>query len=92
MKQRKKLLCLLLVLLLAVSLAPAAFAEFIFSGDEQNISGEYDSTVFLAGENPNSAADVKGILFEAGSVLRRRKQRGCVCRRQRGQLFRQLRP
>ena len=52
MKQRKKLLCLLLVLLLAVSLAPAAFAEFIFSGDEQNISGEYDSTVFLAGENP----------------------------------------
>ena len=30
MKQRKKLLCLLLVLLLAASLAPAAFAEFIF--------------------------------------------------------------
>ena len=69
MKQRKKLLCLLLVLLLAVSLAPAAFAEFIFSGDEQNISGEYDSTVFLAGENPNSAADVKGILFEAGNTV-----------------------
>ncbi|MBQ9331800.1 MAG: hypothetical protein IJS11_02580, partial [Oscillospiraceae bacterium] len=63
MKQRKKLLCLLLVLLLAASLAPAAFAEFIFSGDEQNIIGEYDSTVFLAGENPNNAADVKGILF-----------------------------
>ena len=69
MKQRKILLCLLLVLLLAVSLAPAAFAEFIFSGDEQNISGEYDSTVFLAGENPNSAADVKGILFEAGNTV-----------------------
>lgn len=69
MKQRKKLLCLLLVLLLAVSLAPAAFAEFIFSGDEQNISGEYDSTVFLAGENPNNAADVKGILFEAGNTV-----------------------
>ena len=69
MKQRKKLLCLLLVLLLAVSLAPAAFAEFIFSGDEQNIIGEYDSTVFLAGENPNSAADVKGILFEAGNTV-----------------------
>ena len=69
MKQRKKLLCLLLVLLLAASLAPAAFAEFIFSGDEQNISGEYDSTVFLAGENPNSAADVKGILFEAGNTV-----------------------
>lgn len=69
MKQRKKLLCLLLVLLLAVSLAPAAFAEFVFSGDEQNISGEYDSTVFLAGENPNSAADVKGILFEAGNTV-----------------------
>lgn len=69
MKQRKKLLCLLLILLLAVSLAPAAFAEFIFSGDEQNISGEYDSTVFLAGENPNNAADVKGILFEAGNTV-----------------------
>ena len=69
MKQRKKLLCLVLVLLLAVSLAPAAFAEFIFSGDEQNISGEYDSTVFLAGENPSSAADVKGILFEAGNSV-----------------------
>lgn len=69
MKQRKKLLCLLLVLLLAVSLAPAAFAEFIFSGDEQNIIGEYDSTVFLAGENPNNAADVKGILFEAGNTV-----------------------
>lgn len=69
MKQRKKLLCLLLVLLLAASLAPAAFAEFVFSGDEQNISGEYDSTVFLAGENPNSAADVKGILFEAGNTV-----------------------
>ena len=69
MKQRKKLLCLLLVLLLAVSLAPAAFAEFIFSGDEQNIVGEYDSTVFLAGENPNNAADVKGILFEAGNTV-----------------------
>lgn len=69
MKQRKKLLCLLLVLLLAASLAPAAFAEFIFSGDEQNIIGEYDSTVFLAGENPNSAADVKGILFEAGNTV-----------------------
>ncbi len=69
MKKRKKLLCLLLVLLLAASLAPAAFAEFVFSGDEQNISGEYDSTVFLAGENPNSAADVKGILFEAGNTV-----------------------
>ena len=69
MKQRKKLLCLLLVLLLAASLAPAAFAEFIFSGDEQNIIGEYDSTVFLAGENPNNAADVKGILFEAGNTV-----------------------
>lgn len=69
MKQRKKLLCLLLILLLAVSLAPAAFAEFIFSGDEQNIVGEYDSTVFLAGENPNNAADVKGILFEAGNTV-----------------------
>lgn len=69
MKRTRKLLCLLLILLLAVSLAPAAFAEFIFSGDQQNISGEYDSTVFLAGESPNSAADVKGILFEAGNTV-----------------------
>ena len=70
MKTRKKLLSLLLVLLLALSLAPAAFGAFTVPGDQESISGEVDSTVFLAGENPNSSADIKGILFEAGSAVR----------------------
>ena len=69
MKTRKKVLSLFLVLLLVVCMAPAAFAELVFSGDQENISGEYDSTVFLAGEKPSSAADVKGILFAVGNAV-----------------------
>ena len=69
MKTRQKLLSLFLVLLLVVCMAPAAFAELTFSGDQESISGEYDSTVFLAGESPNSSAKVKGILFEAGMTV-----------------------
>ena len=69
MKTSKKLFCLLLVLLLTVCIAPAAFAEMVFSGEQENLSGEIDSTVFLAGENPVNNADVKGILFEAGNSV-----------------------
>ena len=69
MKMRKLTVCLLLVLLLTLSLAPAVFADVVFSGDDDNLSGEYDATVFLAGANPTSSADVKGILFEAGNTV-----------------------
>ncbi len=69
MKMRKFLASLLLVLVLALSLMPAAFADVFFSGENENLTGEYDATVFLAGKDPSSSADVKGILFEAGSTV-----------------------
>lgn len=69
MKTRKSLACLLLALLLVLSLAPAAFAEVVFSGEDQSLDGEIDATAFLAGANPVNSADVKGILFEAGNTV-----------------------
>ena len=69
MKLQKRLACLLLVLLLTLSLAPAAFAQVVFSGEEQGLDGEIDATAFLAGANPVNSADVKGILFEAGNTV-----------------------
>ena len=67
MKYRRVFSCVLLALLLILSLAPAAFAEVEFS--EDSISGEHDATVFLAGSDPVSTADVKGILFSAGNTV-----------------------
>ena len=67
MKYRRAFSCVLLVLLLVLSLAPAAFAEVEF-GDE-NLSGEHDATVFLAGADPTSTANIKGILFAAGNTV-----------------------
>lgn len=69
MKTYRSWACLLLVLLLALSLAPAAFAEVVFSEETQSLSGEIDATAFLAGASPVSTADVKGILFEAGNTV-----------------------
>ncbi len=69
MKTYRSLACLLLVLLLTLSLAPAAFAEVVFSEETQSLSGEIDATAFLAGASPVSTADVKGILFEAGNTV-----------------------
>lgn len=66
MNVMRRLTCLVLVLLLAAALAPAALAEMVFSGEKESLDGDYDATVFLAGENPASTADVKGILFAAG--------------------------
>ena len=48
---------------------PAAFADLVFSGEEENLSGAYDATVFHAGNSPTSSADVDGILFEAGKTV-----------------------
>ncbi len=69
MKMSKALTCLLLVFLLTLSLTPAAFAEVAFSEQEQQLSGEIDASAFLAGADPVNSADVKGILFEAGSTV-----------------------
>ena len=69
MKTRRFLSCLLLVLLLTFSLMPAAFAEVVFSGEQENLSGELDATVFLAGSDPVNSAEVKGILFAAGNSV-----------------------
>ncbi len=69
MKTYRSWACLLLVLLLTLSLAPAAFAEVVFSEETQSLSGEIDATAFLAGASPVSTADVKGILFEAGNTV-----------------------
>ncbi len=69
MKTRRFFSCLLLVLMLALTLAPAAFADVVFSGEGDNLSGSYDSTVLHAGANPTSTAEVKGILFEAGNTV-----------------------
>ena len=69
MKMNKRLACLLLALVLALSLAPAAFAEVVFSGEDQALDGEIDATAFLASANPVNSADVKGILFEAGNTV-----------------------
>lgn len=68
MKATRLLACLLLVLLLA-SLCPAAFAEPAFNADDESLSGEIDATAFVAGSNPKSTADVKGILFSAGNSV-----------------------
>ena len=69
MKIKRILVCVLLVLLVTLCAVPCAFAEVIFSGDGESINGEYDSTVFIAGESPVNSADVKGILFAAGNSV-----------------------
>lgn len=69
MKTSRTLACLLLVLLLALSVAPAAFAEVVFNGEDQTLTGTYDATVFHAGSDPTSTADVKGIFLMAGNTV-----------------------
>ena len=69
MKTSKKLFSLLLVLVLALSLAPVAFGEFVFSDEQGKLTGEVDATAFVAAENPESSADIRGILFEAGKSV-----------------------
>ena len=67
MKSRRLLSCVLLLLLLMLTLAPAAFAEVKFA--DEAVSGEQDATVFLAGSEAVSTANVKGILFSAGNSV-----------------------
>ena len=64
-----RLLSLLLVLILLLSFSPAAFAAVEFATDNTPFSGEHDATVLLAGRNPVSSADVRGILFSVGSSV-----------------------
>ena len=70
MKRFRILSCLALVLLLTLSMTASAVAAPQFVGDDDgSLSGEYDATVFLAGESPSSSADVKGLLFAAGNSV-----------------------
>jgi len=64
-----RFLSLLLVLILLLSLSPAAFAAVEFATDDAPFAGEHDATVLLAGRNPVSSADVRGILFSAGASV-----------------------
>ena len=67
MKLHRLFSCLLLILLLTLCFSPAAFAEVTFA--EDSIKGKQDATVFLAGSDTVSAADIKGILFSAGNTV-----------------------
>ncbi len=69
MKKSGFLACFLLVMILSLMLAPAAFAEVVFAGEDDILTGTYDSTVLLAGSDPTSTVDVRGILFEAGNSV-----------------------
>ena len=69
MKTSRLLACVLLTLLLFCSVVPAAFAEVVFSGEEGSLTGTYDATVFQAGRDATSNAEVKGILFMAGNTV-----------------------
>ena len=69
MKTSRLLTCLLLTLLLLCCVMPAAFAEVVFSSEEGSLTGTYDATVFQAGQDATSNAEVKGILFMAGNTV-----------------------
>ena len=69
MKTSRVFACVLLVLLLAFSVMPAAFAEVVFGSEEGTLTGTYDATVFQAAKDATSNADVKGILFMAGNTV-----------------------
>ena len=70
MKTKKLLACLLLALLLTITVLPTAFADMVFSGEDENLTGTHDATVFLAGENPVNSAEVNGIIFAAGNTVK----------------------
>ena len=67
MKSRRLFSFALLILILLLTLAPAAFAEVEFA--EDSVSGEQDASVFLAGSEPVNNAKIKGILFSAGNTV-----------------------
>ena len=69
MKTSRLLTCLLLTLLLFCCVMPAAFAEVVFSSEEGSLTGTYDATVFQAGQDATSNAEVKGIFFMAGNTV-----------------------
>ncbi|MCR5575627.1 MAG: hypothetical protein K6F56_01315 [Oscillospiraceae bacterium] len=69
MKRTRFVLCLTLVLVLLLSLSPLAFADTAVVGQDASASGAEDGSVFLAGANTNSTAQVKGILFSAGNSV-----------------------
>ena len=69
MKKLRLLSCILLTLVLVFTLIPAVYAEVELADEESALTGEHDATVLLAGSNPVSSADVRGILFAAGNTV-----------------------
>ena len=69
MKKNGLFTCLLLAALLSLAPAQAVFAEAVFGGDQQALSGSYDATVFQAGSAPVCSADIKGLFFSAGNTV-----------------------
>ena len=65
MKTSRFALCLTLILLLLLSLSPLALAETTTAGNSAAATGVEDGSVFLAGSNTSSSAEVRGILFSA---------------------------
>lgn len=65
----RKILSVLLIMILLVSLSPAALAAVEFASDEKSFTGEHNATVFLGGSNPVSEAAIRGILFTAGNTV-----------------------
>ena len=69
MKTSRFALCLTLILLLLLSLSPLALAETTTAGNSAAATGVEDGSVFLAGSNTSSIAQVRGILFSAGNSV-----------------------
>jgi len=65
----KRFLSLFLILLMLLSFSPAAFAAVEFATDDAPFADEHDATVLLAGRDPVSSADVRGILFTVGASV-----------------------
>lgn len=69
MKKSRFVLCLTLVMILLLSLSPLALAETTVLDKDASASGTEDGSVFLAGANTHSTAEVNGILFSAGNSV-----------------------
>ena len=68
-KKTRAFTCLLLMLILVLTVSPAAFAEVQYYAGDENFTGTRDATLFQAGFSPVNSADVKGLLFLAGNEV-----------------------
>ena len=67
MNRKRLFACLLLTLILALTVSPAAYAELQYYVGDENFTGPRDATLFQAGVSPVNSADIKGLLFLAGN-------------------------